>query len=233
MSSSPIKNLFLSFYLVLPGIIVYSQSDSLLIQNSKPIDDTRYKDVDGSPYYFSDWVIGSVLRSDGKTVENVLLNYNGNSHEMEIKSGNAVHILDRRWHLRVDVSLEQNAKLADEFPVPNLIFQRGAHRELADRYSTILFLGDKYMLIKDYDVGKVQKEFNDVGKNIEIQRFKEQSVYYLKKDGALTVLKLQRKRVVEAFGEDGRVTEFIDTQKLDIQDEADLVRLVEYADKLK
>lgn len=227
------KRCFGSSWIFFWCIAVFGQSDSLIVQNSKPVDQGRYRDIDGSPYYFRDWVKGSILRSDGKVIDNVMVNYNGYAHEMEVRSGEKIYALDKRWHLRVDVFRDQNPNLADQFPASQLIFQRGAHRDLADKYATILFLGEQLTLIRDCDIGKVQKEFNDVGKTISILRFKDLSNYYLKRSGALIPLKLQKKRIAEAFDNDPRIVDFLTKEKLDLNNESDLVQLFMYADTLK
>lgn len=209
-----------------------AQTDSLLIQNSKPIDNSRYTGIDGSPYYFSDWVVGSILRNDGQTVEGVLMNYNGHEHELEVLLKNEVHILDKRWHLRADVLKEKNPAIADEFPVDRLIFQRGAQNQFMDRYSTILYLGEKYTLIRDCDIGKIEKEFNDVGRTYTVERFKDLSLYFLKTKSGIVPLKLQKKKIAEAFGDNPAIEDFIEKEKLDVGEERDLVRLVQFADAL-
>jgi hypothetical protein len=214
------------------AILATAQSDSLLIQNSKPIDNNRYVGIDGSPYYFSDWVIGSILRNDGQTVEDVLMNYNGHVHELEVRLGDKVHTLDKRWHLRADVSKEKNPALSEEFPVDRLIFQRGAQNQFMDRYSTILYLGEKYTLIRDCDIGKIEKEFNDVGRTYTVERFKDLSLYFLKSKSGIVQLKLQKKKIAEAFGDNPAIEAFIEKEKLDLGEERDLVRLVQFAEGL-
>jgi hypothetical protein len=128
----------LSFFVCafLCSVHVFAQKDSLLVQNSKPVDKSRYDDVNGSPYYFSDWVKGDILRSDGQTVENVPLNYNGHTHEMDVLAGEEVFTLDRRWHLRIDVAEEDNPGLAEEFPAKQLIF--APVMSLSDRSDTTM-----------------------------------------------------------------------------------------------
>ena len=226
---------FLSFAVItaLLNCPIFSQSDSLLVQNSEPVDADRYRGIDGSPYFFKEWVTGSVLRSDGKTVDDVRLNYNGHAHEIEVQARGNVYVLEKRWHLRVDVLRSENPAVAEEIPVEQLIFLRGVHRDLADRYATILFIGDQLTLIKDFDVGQVDKEFNTVSEKIQVQRFKTQTEYYLKKGGSLVKLRLVKKKILEAFGDDARVAEFMAKQKLNLSNEADLVSLVAYADTLQ
>ncbi len=227
------KYIFCIALMVLECCKALAQADSLIVQNSVPVNAGRYRDIDGSPYYFREWVKGSVLRSDGKTVENVTLNYNGYSHEMEVQSGNAIYSLDKSWHLRMDIYADQNPNVSDQFPAAHLIFMRGVHRDLANRYATILFLGERMTLIRDCDIGKVEKEFNDVGKTIFIKRFKDLSIYYLKKGNILIQLKLHKKRVAEAFDNDMRIVDFVSAENLDMNDEADLIRLVKFADALE
>lgn len=212
---------------------IEAQTDSRSIPRSNTINVDRYHNISGSPYYFPDWVIGNILRSDGQILENVRLNYNGYSHEIEVHTEDALYALDKLWYLRVEVLLDQNIPAADAFPVRQIIFQFGADRKFADRYSAILFVGQQITLIKDFHVVKDDRGLNGPGKNVSQMYFKDQSAYYLKKEGALIPLKLQKRHIAGAFENAPQIAEYIASQKPDLNSEKDLVKLVAYADTFK
>lgn len=222
--------LILSVYL-LPGL-ASGQQDTLLVQNGKVIEQNRYQDIDGSPYYFNDWVKGRVLRSDAMYLEDVFLNYNGFSHQLEARVGGQVYTLDKKWHLRADVVKAENSSMQGSHP-DTIVFQLGVHRALADTYGAILYEGEYYTLVKDYDIGKADKGFNTVGSKIEIDRFRDLSVCYLLTGTELIPMKRHKKRIAEAFGDDERIRTYVAEQRLDVDDDRDLVTLVRYADGLK
>lgn len=223
--------LSISLNILLQAGTIHAQTDALLNQDAQPILKSRYMGIEGSPYYFPDWVTGSVLLMNGKVVEHVSMNYNGFTHEIEYRSGETVYILDKRSHLKVDILRDQNPGQAKQFPVSQLTFIRGFHRDLGDRYAAVLYLGEQLALIKDFHVGKSEQDFNDMSRS-EMNAFKERSSYYVRRAGVLTVLKPQKKRILEAFENDARIGDFLTLEKLDLNSEQDLVRLVIFAETL-
>jgi hypothetical protein len=210
---------------------ISAQHDSTLIQSGKRVYQSQYFDIEGSPYYFSAWVNGSVLRSDATYVENVLLNYNGFTHEIEIKSGEELYALDKRWCLRADVKVQDNPALGDELQ-STVTFQQGVHRNLSGHYGAILFQGKKLTLIRDFAVAKLDKEYNEFGTNNYIAKFRDISSVYIKRGNELIQLKLNKKKIGEAFDDPDLITAFVAKEKLDLKKNADLVRLIAFADEL-
>jgi hypothetical protein len=219
------------FFICLLSIDTPAQDNPNSIQRARLIPNGRYESIAGSPYYFPVWVRGKILRSDGTTVESMLLNYNGYSHQLEVRTEDGLYALDKFWYLRGVVLQEQNVESDGIFSTPELIFQFSAHEDLADRYSIILFVGSQLSLIKDFDVRKADAGVNSPGKYLVGKEFTTLSTYYLKKSGMLIPLTMQKRRMIDAFG-DARMTEYILKRKPDLKSERELVALVKYADAL-
>lgn len=217
--------------LLLPSGPVVAQTDVFLSHNAKPVSKSRYVGIEGTPYYFPDWMNGNVLLNNGKVVENVMLNYNGLTHEIEILSDDNIFALDPRGHLKIDVLREHNPDHAFRFSVDSLTFIRGFHRDLADRYATILYLGEHLALVKDFHVGKSEQDFNDLERS-EMNAFRDRSAFYIRRAGDLILLRPQKKRILEAFENDVRISDFLSKEKPDLDSEEGLLRLVKFADTL-
>ena len=98
--------LLLSFFILFFSNLLNGQETDLLMVNSKKIDQKRYEDVKGNPYLYKKWKKGSIISADADVIENVLLNYNGESNSFEIKKDNRFIELDPRWYVRVLVEEE-------------------------------------------------------------------------------------------------------------------------------
>jgi hypothetical protein len=218
-----------TFLLALDGLL--AQQDSVLIQSGRRVYQSQYIDIEGSPYYFSDWVKGSVLRSDASVIEGVWLNYNGFTHEIEIKSGDALYALDKRWCLRAEVMPGDNPELSDELPAP-VMFQQGVHRNFADHYGAVLYHGKKLALIRDFNVAKLDKEYNEFGTNNVVAKFRNTSAVYLKRGNTIIQLRLHRRKIADAFENPDLIRTYVDEEKLDPGKDADLIKIVAFADTL-
>ena len=210
---------------------VLSQVDSFLLHTSTPAHRSIYQDYEGSPYYFSAWVKGRLLRSDATYIEDVLMNYNGFTHQIEVESGDTRYALDKRWYLRADVYKKDNPQLGDDMP-DVVSFQLGIHREFGDHYGAVLYAGEKLMLIRDFNVGKQNREYSEYGINNFLAEFRDQSTLYLRRDNRLIPIRQHKKKIAEAFADQDRVLEFIAQHDLDVKQDKDLVKLVAFADQL-
>lgn len=198
----------------------------MILGRSRLLEADRYHDTDGNPYFFHDWQQAQLLYSDGSLVRAGAVNYNGFSHELEIRVGEQTYALDKRWFLRA-LFISQGSPDAD-----TVIFQYAVHRDLSDQYAVLAYQGKSYELIRQFRVVKVKKEFHELGAAGVLLEFKPESIYFLRKQNVLILLKLQKKKLAEAFGYDSRITDFMESNKLNLSQEKDLVRLVQYADSL-
>lgn len=215
----------------LPEPELHAQQDSLIIERSTPLPLYRYREYDGSPYYFKHSVRSTVLRSDAVQLDDVLVNYNGYTHEMEAMVGDSLFRLDPLWHLRVEVRAADNpGEMSPDVAV--ITFQRGADRSFPDRYTAILYFGKTYSLLKDFHVVRVEKGRTTIGEPQYVYRFQDVATYYLKQGQELTQIKLQKHKILDAFPNDERIATYLDHEKLNPKNEGDLVSLVRFADGL-
>ena len=75
---------FLVLLMMLPLISLSAQLD-ILFENSKPIDEKRYKDIKDDCMLFDNWINACLYDIKGLKFNNIPINYNGESHFLEAK----------------------------------------------------------------------------------------------------------------------------------------------------
>ena len=207
-----------------------AQSYRYIFDNYRIPPPDRYADVEGNPMYFDHWVRGDILKSDGGKIEGVRLNYNGYTNELEVDLDTVMIALDPRWHIRADVSLNDNPGLKDI--QTSVAFQYGLHPDFGEGYGVILFLGDRYLLMKRFDVDQLKDTKNEYGRVEPKEIFIRTSTYFLREGNSFIKLKTKKKPLLDALHNDPRVEEFYVRNHLDGDREADLIRLVSFANTL-
>lgn len=204
-----------------------AQADSLLLVNSKTVDDRRYDDIKGSPFLFKNPVKARVIRNDANIIDDVMLNYNGYTRNFEIASGDAMIELDRSWYLRVEIPAADNPEVADEIIGDKLIFQRGIAAKFNDQFTMLLYVGDDLFLIKDFNVEKRTNTVQDVGKTVEFEKFTPRRHYYIKRRGKLNQIRLKKKSLIDAL-DNPEVEKYIKSNKLRCDSEEEVIQVLEF-----
>ncbi len=199
---------------------LFAQETDVLMLNSKPIDEERYKEVKGTPYIFDDWKTGKLITTDAKVIEGLTLNFNGKSGGFEIRKDSRFIELNAKWYIRVEV--------ADDKTEAPIIFQKNFVPPLKDKFTRLIYKGKKISVVEDF-VAKIEtKVFNNVGKNEELKRFYSKRSYYLIKDQKPTYLKLKKKNVLALLNHSKELESFLKKEKMKLNSEKDLIKLLEY-----
>lgn len=205
------------------------QEDGVEFTNSREIDDKRYEDIKASPFYFKNFVKGNIISTELETIEANELNYNGYTGEIEVRNGGEYIILDKDYYVRIEIFPHQNPKLKLNHP---LIFQREFEKDGSRKFQIMIHEGSKVKFVKDFDVTILEREINNVGKTIIQKRFFSSESYYFILDGKPREIKLRKKRILSELNNKKELEEFISNNKINIETEAGLKKLLEHYETL-
>ncbi len=220
--------LLVSLCVFIASSALHSQSQSIKFENEKPVDPSRYGEIEGSPYYFDEFVIGKVMRNDARIFEGVELNYNGYTKTFEVRKEGSMIELEVQSFLRVDVDVEDNPEQADLILSDDFAFQRDIHPKFAREFLIVLYFEPAVILLKKFEVTIAKHTVQNVGAAVDFERFNKKETYYLKHPKGMDLLKLSKKKSVYEVFDDSRVEAYARENKLKLDREPDLIQLVTY-----
>ena len=185
-------------------------------------------DYTGSPYYEKDFLKGSIVK-DGKIIAiNQDLRYNVSKEEFEIKNPN-------KKESKIVQTILRNKDF--EIKIGNTSFEYISSSENNLRgYFIPLFKGDKNFLFKKITKTYLpaQKAANSMSNDIAAM-YREKEVMFLVNDkGVFTELAGSKGRKLKAFGNlKNEVKAYIKENKLNLNKEKDLIKVVSYIDSLE
>lgn len=195
-----------------------------LIDASRPVDPDRYTEIRGTPYRYQDFGPISVF---DPTLNEYLLekaNLNGFTSQVEYYAPDGtLRELAPANFLRVEVPQEDGTKHT---------YGRGINPKFRDRYAQIIYRGDYITATMVYDIINDEKVVQDVGRTLKLRRFSAKSLHYAMVDGEFITLKMTAKNLAEDLGHKAEILKFIKAEKLNVNDDADLVRIYAFADSL-
>lgn len=221
------KKLFL-LVLVLTfwGDIHAQNNRKFYAKNAKEIDEKRYEEYRGSPYFFSEFVVGTIVDNADNEYPNVKLNLNGYTDELEVE--------DAGYYVALEESFYKSftAKGKDD---TEYLFKSNLHPDFKDKFFQVLYESEQMLLIKEFDVIPNEKVINNVGETLRVKIFGEINNYMLltglgKQD--LTKLKVSKRKLPETLGKKKELGEFIKAEKLSFKNDEDLITLIKYYETL-
>lgn len=206
------------------------EDDTIKFMSNKPITIVpEESNFSGSAYENEEFVNGYVF-NDGKILaSNIALRYNAKRDEVEVKRSLTTSNADARVLVKnSDIYIKILNKAFVYSPVREGISKAG--------YFVVLHEGDNYALYK-----KISKKFMEGRESVNsITRdtpsvFKNIETYYLvdKESGAFTLFPKSRKGKLKVFTENKKeIKEFVQSEKLNINKDYALKKLVKYYDTL-
>lgn len=220
--------LFVALVLV-PTILFGQDKEDITFTNTNNIDEERYKDVKGSPYYFKNFIKANIITNDLDIFKDMLLNYNGYSGEMEVRTGDSFIELEKSFYFRIEVFPYQNPELKLEFP---LIFERRFNKSGDHEYGIIIHDGSKVTFVKEFKVDLLEREINNVGKTIVQKRFLSDETYYFDIGANSTSISLNKRKVLALLEHKDTLEKYIKENKLNVYTEEGVKKLLEYYETL-
>jgi len=227
-----LANLFFSLAICLVSFItVKVQGQPLTYGNGVPVKEFDYTNIQGSPYLFDEWHIGSVALSNGKLFDNMLLKYNIKDDDVYFKNAD-----DSPMAFKDEV---KSFTLMDDSKNIH-IFRNGyaSAPGITDKsYLEVIAAGKVQFLKKDSKSIIDSKEY---GSAVINRRFMESVKYYLyigfdndsEKSKILLVKKDQRTILGALKNKEDELADYIQKNALNLKNETDIVKLVNYYNTL-
>ncbi|HHL53155.1 MAG TPA: hypothetical protein ENJ39_07230 [Flammeovirgaceae bacterium] len=195
-----------------------AQKAYTILESHKELDPSRYDEIKGSPYLYNDWLPATVVGSDGKMHENILVNYNGLTGELEIKRENRQTEMEPSSYLKVMVHT----------PAGTQAFYRGIHPQLGNKLVCVLYDGVRVKLIRDFKVRKQENEMQTPLNPTVFEKFVAQSDYYLMLEGLLHPVKIKKKKIMALLDHKQEIEKYIKENNLNLNTTEDVIKLLAY-----
>ena len=217
--------LLLSAFFVLQNLQAQNNR-KFYAKNAKEIDKKRYEEYRGSPYFFSEFVTGTIVDNADNEYPNVKLNLNGFTDELEVE--------DAGYYVALQESFYKSFT-AKDIDGQQYLFKSNLHPDFKNKFFQVLYESDEVLLIKEFKVIPNEKVINNVGENLTVKIFGEVNDYMLlsglgKQD--VTKLKVSKKKLPEILGKKKELADYIKSQKLSFKKDQDLVALIKHYETL-
>ncbi len=195
-------------------------------KNAREIDEKRYDDYRGSPYFFPEFVDGTIVDNADNAYPNVKLNLNGYTAELEV--------IDAGFYVALQEAFYKSFTATDK-DGQEYLFKGNLHPDFKDKFFQVLYESEGVLLIKDFKVIPNEKVINNVGETLRVKIFGEINEYMLltglgKQD--VTKLKVSKKKLPEILGKKKELSTFIKSNKLSFKKDDDLVTLIKHYETL-
>ncbi len=224
--------LFFPFLLVtLIQLSSFAQTGDALLTNSQAFEIDAYKDIQGSPYYFTEWQIGKVypknLTEKDSKIEEYLINFNGYSKSFEIRKGQRFITLDEQYYDKIEIQLMDGDQLK------TIVFKTNIHPEMNNRFMRVVFEGNNFEVVQDYQVRLSEREKQTYAKKEIVQSFTKSPNYYLVKNNKAQSVRLKKKHLLGLFkDQESAIKKFAKKNGMKLNSEKDLISLLNYYENL-
>lgn len=205
----------------------WAQSTYLEEVSGKPIRVGQYVDMEGSPYLQDNWAKGEVKMANGDVFTDVDLKYDlvGDILLFKNKKEEPLEF--------VQPVKEFSIIYSNKGEVENITYRNGypAHEGLSEQnFYKVIADGKTSLLKKETKVVRNETSYNSA--TITKKLFSNE-VYYIYKDGKFTRVKKDQKSLLVALkGQEGKLKEFIKSNKLSLKEDKDLAKLISYYNSL-
>ncbi|MBX2816033.1 MAG: hypothetical protein KTR24_08545 [Saprospiraceae bacterium] len=205
-----------------------AQRDSLFFTNSQQWDEERYPNVQGTPYFFEDFMQANIMRRDSFVFSDVLLNYNGFSQEFEIREDDRYIVLEALWYLEIRIPADKNPSLEQD-----VVFRQDMHPTYKAKFAQVLHDGQKVTAINDFKVEKSEKTIQNVGGAVTFERFVPIHSFRLIRDGEIDLLRPKKDVLAAKLGSEKEFSKFLKANKIKkLTDPNNMAKAVAWYDEL-
>lgn len=205
-----------------PGVNFSANSEGLTVNGD------LYKDMNGSPYLFNDWVKGNIQLDDGTIYNNLNLKYD---QVRELLIFLADDNTSKRFSAPVKAFTLTNA---DDKEWPRITFRNGFKAIDGGNektYYEVLADGNTQLLKR---TAKKIVDERAPGSLIISKQISATTRYYVNKGDRIIKIKKDKKSILEALSDKSSELEtYIKHNNLNLKEDADLIKLIEYYNTLK
>ncbi len=213
-----IRLLPILFLILTIACIGWSQNENLTLFNSQEIDENRYGEMKGSPYFFDEWRQGKVISDNGQTYENILLNYNGYTEHFEVRTEGKYIQLDERLYRQTSIPTD----------VGTVVFKKNAHPDFPNKFVQVVHDGERIKLLKHFTVVLAESSVFNAGGRVEFKRFKPDRKYFVVMDGATQLVSMRKKKIKKLLGHEKEIERFAKAERIKIDTEKGLSALLTF-----
>ena len=216
---------FLLSLVILTSFSCKSQT-TLFSTNSKAVDSNRYKGVKGTPYMFANFAPATIYDIDGNEIKDVMVNYNGFDHGVEVLKDDRITIIDERTYPKVVIKNYVRRKSAN--PSLDMVLVPSPQKNASGAYVQEIHISDKVKLYKKFRVSKSESETHTPGKTIVTERFMGHRDYLLDYDGELKQVKAKIDDITKIIGHEKELKQFAKKTKNRLKSEQDWNELLTF-----
>ena len=220
------KKVFIILSLLLLNFFCDAQSDFEAnttlenLVNGRFINQKKYADLEGSPYFPSQWVAGTVTLKAGKIIASPYLRLNTLNGSLEFQAN------DKSYDVVNSIR---------EFTLGSMTFKNGfgeIGENNEETFYEVLYDGKNKLLCKHESIIRVEQPYNSASK---ISKVVSKETYFLcKNDGKMYEVKKKIKNFSEAFeSQTARIEEFCKKENIKLRSWDDATRVLKYADSLE
>lgn len=204
------------------GIAELSAQKDVEIVNGKSINPNRYDRYIGDPYWFDDWREATLVNNDFLVMEGILINFNGDTREVEVRKGDEFVELARSYYLRIEIE-----------PLPGegqetLIFQRGAHASFGDKFMQIMYRSNNFILAKEFYCDLVEPHVETIHGSNSKFRFAKKEVVHFCENGRSRVVRRKPAQIVKLFDGNAAMKNYLKKNKPNLRSDEELVKLFRF-----
>lgn len=215
-------------FIIVSLIAFKSMGQGMYMQdvNGRPLLTSVYENVSGSPYLSPEWITGKVIMSDAKTYEGVSLKYDQINDDVIFKGkdGTALAV----DHVK-EFKLAPYGEIAD-----STVFRSGfpaVKSNSAKSFYEVMVDGKSKLLKKTIKTINTSREYNSA--TVDKTVVATTNYYLVNQAGNIVFISKDKKSVLKELpGKEAELNAFIASNKLNLKNDADLVKLVVYYNSL-
>lgn len=218
-----------------------SAADALLLRNQLlntnsstqiRLVDNRYEGLRGTPYLVPNWSKGEIELVTGKVYADVPIKFDASTQNLVMlrPATNDSIIVNAGQIKRFSfLDADGNPFVYRRFPA-----MKTDDATLKDGYFQVLYAGKNTLLKRTGKIFRKADFKQAYSADVRYDAYQDDVTYYLlRPDQSLTKLKRSRKPLYEALGGDENLLKaFTDREKLSFKTDADMAKLVQFADSL-
>jgi len=184
--------------------------------------------IEGTPYFNSDWSEGRVLlRSDRKT-DKVQIRYNANTNELEFKKGDEILVAIPRM---VKAFWLQNEDREQVYFRSG--FKSEKHKIYPGQFLRVIHDGDIKLIAEHRSEFVKAHSVNPLTGNKTSKYIPKKNYFLITEDGTFKNIKLKRKHILRALGNHkGSVRDYVKSNDLDFGEEEDIDKILTHYESL-
>jgi hypothetical protein len=188
--------------------------------NGKFMGSKKYTDVEGSPYFPTQWVSGTVTLKAGKIYSLPFLRLNTMNGSLEFQAN------DKPYDVVNSIR---------EFTLGSMIFKNGFESiggNDSETFYEVIYDGKNKLLCKHESTIRTEQPYNSASK---VSTFVSKQTYFLSKnDGKMYEVKKNLKNLLMAFNsQTSQIEQYCKREDLKLRSWNDAVKVLEFADSLE